>query len=174
MKTEERNKLIFEAWSNGESIKSIAERFHCTPSTANHARELYQAQQAMQKTLAYKYILAETKDGNDHRTAKRLWVTLNRRCETCLNCNVTEYFPYASRKLTGIRGKGIRILFFLRNATPQKISLTRGIGPIAMDILKRVKARVNHEFGLAGDGGPTTVKTMEEVDDEARKAEENP
>lgn len=174
MKTEERNKLIFEAWSNGESIKSIAERFHCTPSTANHARELYQAQQAMQKTLAYKYILAETKDGNDHRTAKRLWVTLNRRCETYLNCNVTEYFPYESRKLTGIRGKGIRILFFIRNATPQKISLTRGIGPIAMDILKRVKARVNHEFGLAGDGGSTTVKNMEEVDDETRKVEENP
>lgn len=173
MKTEERNKLIFEAWSNGESIKSIAERFHCTPSTANHARELYQAQQALQKTLAYKYILSETKDGNDHRTAKRIWVALNRRCEAYLNCNVTKYFPYKSRKLTGIRGKGIRILFFIRNATPQQISLCRGIGPIAMDILKRVKARVNHEFGLAGDGGSITVESMEEANDEACKAEEN-
>lgn len=169
MKTEERNKLIFEAWSNGESLKSIAERFNCTPSTANHARELYQAQQAMQKTLAYKYILAETKNGNDHRTAKRIWVNLNRRCETCLNCNVTKYFPYESRKLTGIRGKGIRILFFIRNATPQQISLSKGIGPIAMDILKRVKTRVNHDFGLTGDGGKTTVKTMEEADNETCK-----
>lgn len=171
MKTEERNKLIFEAWSNGESLKSIAERFNCTPSTANHARELYQAQQAMQKTLAYKYILAETKNGDDHRTAKRIWVNLNRRCETCLNCNVTKYFPYESRKLTGIRGKGIRILFFIRNVTPQQISLSKGIGPIAMDILKRVKTRVNHDFGLTGDGGKTTVKTMEEADNETCKTE---
>lgn len=171
MKTEERNKLIFEAWANGESLKSIAERFHCTPTTAKHARETYQAQQAMQKTLAYKYILAETKNGCDHRTAKRIWVNLNRRCETCLHYNVTKYFPYESRKLTGIRGKGIRILFFIRNATPQQISLSRGIGPIAMDILKRVKIRVNHEFGLAGDGGAITVKNMEEVDDETCKAE---
>lgn len=172
MKTEERNKLIFEAWTNGESLKSIAERFHCTPSTANHARETYQAQQAMQKTLVYKYILAETKDGNDHRTAKRIWINLNRRCEAYLACNVTKYFPYESRKLTGIRGKGIRILFYIRNATPQQISLSRGIGPVAMDILKRVKARVHHEFGLAGLGDSVTVKKMEEVNDEARKAEE--
>lgn len=167
MKTEERNKLIFEAWSNGESLKSIAERFHCTPSTANRARETYQAQQAMRKTLAYKYILAETKDGNDHRTARRIWVNLNRRCETYLNCNVTKYFPYESRKLTGIRGKGIRILFFIRNATPQQISLSRGIGPIAMDIIKKVKERVHHDFGLAGDGGSITVKNMEAADNEA-------
>lgn len=172
MKTEERNKLIFEAWLNGESLKSIAERFHCTPSTANHAREAYQAQQAMQKTLAYKYILAETKNGIDHRTARRIWTNLNRRCEAYLNCNVTKYFPYESRKLTGIRGKGIRILFYIRNATPQQISLSRGIGPVAMDILKRVKARINHEFGIAGDGGSETMKHMEEVNDEARKAEQ--
>ena len=171
MKTEERNRLIFEAWSNGESLKSIAKRFHCTPSTANHAREVYQAQQAMQKTLAYKYILAETKDGCDHRTAKRIWVNLNRRCEAYLACNVTKYFPYESLKLTGIRGKGIRILFYIRNATPQQISLSRGIGPIAMDILKRVKTRVHHEFGLAGDGGSITVKNMEEADDETCKVE---
>lgn len=173
MKAEERKKLIFEAWKNGESVKSIAQRFHCTPSTINHLRESYQAEEAMRKTLAYKYILAETKGGCDHRTAKRIWINLNQKCNAHLYSNVLKYYPYEARKLTSVRGKGIRILFFLRNATPQEIARTKNVGPLAMDIIKRVKARVNHEFGLAGDGGPIAVKHMEEANDEACETPEN-
>ena len=51
MKTEERNRLIYEAWKAGKSAKEISEEFHCTPSTVNYIRESYKALLAMRKTL---------------------------------------------------------------------------------------------------------------------------
>lgn len=174
MKTEERNRLIYEAWKAGKSAKEISEEFHCTPSTVNYIREAYKALLAMRKTLIYRYILEETNGGNDHRTAKRIWIALNRKCNIDQLFNRTANYPPNALKLTTIRGKGIRILFFLRNATPSEIKAIKNIGPKAWGILERVKYRVNKEFGIAGLGDSNLIKNMEDAIDEACEAEENP
>ena len=166
MKTEERNRLIYEAWKNGKSAKEIAEEFHCTPSTVNYIRESYKALLAMRKTLVYRYILEETDGGNDHRTAKRIWIALNRKCNIDQLFNRTANYPPGALRLTTIRGKGIRILFFIRNATPSEIKAIKNIGPKAWGILERVKHRINKEFGIAGLGDADLIKNKEQEQDQ--------
>lgn len=172
MKTEERNRLIYEAWKAGKNTNEIAKEFHCTPSTVKYIRETYKALLSMRKTLVYRYILEETNDGNDHRTAKRIWSSLNRKCNIDQLFNHTVNYPPGVLKLTTIRGKGIRILFLLRNATPSEIKVIRNIGPKAWDILERVKHRINKEFGVAGLGDPNLIENMEDVTDETCEASE--
>lgn len=173
MKTEERNRLIYEAWKAGKSAKEISEEFHCTPSTVNYIRESYKALLAMRKTLIYRYILEETTGGNDHRTAKRIWIALNRKCNIDQLFNRTSNYPPAALKLTTIRGKGIRILCFIRNATPSEIKAIKNIGPKAWNILERVKYRVNKEFGIAGLGDSMLMGQMEDATNETCETKED-
>lgn len=141
---EERNERIFQDLRRGMRITDAAHKYGLSCGTISYIKDRKIEEYRIKNTPVYHYL---RKGCDDDNTARRLWLIIDRLINVDMSATNAKYYPHGDKPPVTIRDKGIRILYFIKNASLYEIRGLNGIGPKYQKILTAAKQLIIYAYG---------------------------